>query len=86
MTTNYHILQISVLPATNTKPARVKIHSPRFEQTKVISFSNAAGDASPSISTAVEYLTTNGFNIIGKGEGKDCYYLISDTFEPLKAL
>lgn len=83
---NYHLLQIKTLPATNTQPARVKISSERFNQSKIIAFDNDPADAAPTTGTAIRYLQGNGFNIIGKGEGKDHNYLITDTFEPLKPI
>lgn len=81
MTTNYHILTIKHVGATNTNAAQVKIISERFNASKKIPYSNEAGDGSPCLSTAIAYLHKKGFNIIGKGEGKDHYYLISTTFE-----
>lgn len=83
MLTNYHILQVKTLPATNTNAARVKIISERFKQSVVIGFSNDPGASNPTLYTGVSYLVNAGYNIIGQGEGKDHYYLISTTFEPL---
>jgi len=81
---NFHILKVSTLGPTNTLPARVSIKSERFRQSIVIHFDNEPGDAAPTMSTAERWLIKNGFNLIGKGEGRECYYLISTTFEPLK--
>lgn len=82
--TNFHILTIKCLGATNTQPWRVKIISDRFKQSQIISFTNNPGASSPTIDSAKEWLKNNGFELIGMGEGKDCYYIISSTFEPLK--
>lgn len=78
---NYHIIIIKTLPATNTKPARVKIISERFETSKIINFTNEPGTISPTLETAEMYLIGKGFQIIGHGEGKDHYYVITDTFK-----
>ena len=86
---NYHILIIKTLQATNTKPARVCIKSERFKQSVIMGFSNDADCVSPTIDTAVKYLVSKGFNLIGKGEGADHYYIISTTskhFLPLVVL
>ncbi len=82
---NYHILLVKTLPVTNTQPCRVKLVSERFKQSKVLHFDNDPGDAAPTMGTAVRYLLSKGFNIIGKGEGEGAnhYYIITDTFEPL---
>jgi len=81
---NYHILQVKCLGATNYRPARVKIISERFRQSVIIPFTNDPGASSPTLHTAQEWLENKGHVIIGKGEGKNCYYIISDTFVSLK--
>lgn len=83
-TPNFHILIVSTLPATNTLPARVRIKSERFKQAIIIPFDHEIDTASPTIETAVKYLVSKGFNVIGKGEGSDHYYLITNTFEAIK--
>lgn len=81
---NYHILIVKALPATNTKPARVKIISERFQQSIIIPFTNNPGASSPAIDSAIEYLEKNDYNLIGKAEGSDHMYIITSTFEGLK--
>lgn len=81
---NYHVLIIKTLGATNFKPARISIKSERFEQSIIVPFTNTAGAVSPTIESATTYLASKGFDVIGKAEGKDCFYFISNTFEPLK--
>ena len=83
-TPNLHVLIVSTLPVTNTLPARVKIKSERFKQSIVIPFDHEIDTASPTIETAVKYLTKKGFDIIAKGEGSNHYYLITNTFEAIK--
>jgi hypothetical protein len=83
-TPNFHVLIVKTLPATNTLPARVSIKSERFKQSVVISFNHDIDAVSPTIETAVAYLTGKGFEIMGKAEGSDHYYLITNTFEPIK--
>lgn len=76
----------------------VKIESERFKQSIRIYYNNDAGAGQPSLDTAIIYLNSliylvedeegkkevKGFNIVGKGEGKDHYYLISTTFQSIK--
>lgn len=80
----YHIIQVKNIGPTNANAARVHIKSERFEQWIIIPYANEPGSPSPAIETAVAYLEKKGHKIIGKGEGKDNYYLISNTFEPIK--
>ena len=77
---NFHVLKVSYVGPGNTTGTRVKITSERFEQSKMVSYDYATD----TMGTAVNYLEQKGFKIIGKAEGKDCYYLISTTFEPIK--
>ena len=82
--TNFHVLKVIALGATNHLPARVKIVSERFNESVIINYSNDPADAAPAIGTAQRWLTAKGFTLIGMAEGKDHYYIMSTTFEPLK--
>ncbi len=81
---NFHVLIIKAIGATNTEPARVKIISERFKQSIKIPFTNNPGASNPATDSAMEYLEKIGYELIGKGEGKDHMYIITSTFEPLK--
>lgn len=81
MIKNYHILKVTYLGATNTTGSRVKIASERFKQSRVIPYNH---EFNSTKDIAADWCAKNGFELIGAGEGKDCYYLISTTFEPLK--
>lgn len=78
---NYHVLKVTYLGPTNNSGSRVKITSDRFKESKTISYDYYYNS---TIDMAQAYLESKGFNLIGKAEGKDCYYLISTTFEGLK--
>lgn len=78
---NYHLLKVTYIGPTNYLGSRVKITSERFKQSKTISYDYAFNNA---LDIAEDWLTKNGFEIVGHGEGKDCYYVISNTFEPLR--
>lgn len=79
--TNYHIIKIKYLPATTYRPARIKLISERFHNYVIIPYDyqyNSAYDM------AEVWLLSHSFNVIGLAEGSDCYYIITDTFKPLK--
>jgi hypothetical protein len=77
---NYHVLKIKYYGPTNVSGSRIGIISERFNQRKTIDFRH---DLGYSYEQAEFWLKNNGFGIVGMAEGKDCYYIISDTFEPL---
>jgi hypothetical protein len=79
--TNYHVLTVKYLGATDFKGSRIAIRSDRFKMTKVIDYTYNYGNA---LEQAQEYLENKGFKLIGKAEGKDCDYIISTTFESIK--
>lgn len=85
---NYHILIVKTLGQTNTLPARIKITSERFNQSIITGFTNEVDSISPTLETAELWLTKNGHNVIGHGEGKDHYYVVCDhvngSFKGLK--
>ena len=78
---NFHILEVSYHGPTNSRGSRVRIHSSRFKQTIFIPY-DYEWDTINEMATA--HLIAHGFNVTGQGEGMDCNYLISDTFQPLK--
>jgi hypothetical protein len=79
---NYHVLIVKYIGWSNTLPDRVKIISERFKHSVTFSFDDNAGR--DSCEQAEYWLKKNGFNVIGHAEGKGHYYVITDTFEPLK--
>lgn len=78
---NYHVLKVTFLGATDTKGSRIKIQSERFEESKTISYNYEYNN---TFEGAQNYLESKGFDLIGKAEGKDCYYIITTTFKGLK--
>lgn len=77
---NFHVLTVRYRGATNTDSGKVLIRSDRFKQTKSIDYDYCCDNA---LDVAQNWLTLNGFELIGKAEGKDCYFAVSTTFEPL---
>lgn len=79
--TNYHIIKVSYIGPTNSNPSKVSMRSDRFKQTKVIQYDY---EFYGTCEIAQNWLTKNGFDLIGTAEGKDCYYIISTTFKGFK--
>jgi len=80
---NYHILKVKYHGPTNTLGSRIRITSERFEQSITIDYDHSQNAI---YDMAANHLIDKGFNIVGKAEGSNHYYLISDTFEPLKKI
>ena len=78
---NLHAIEIRVYPATNKSGTRVGIISKRFKQRIIISFDYSFNSITE---IAINYLTKNGFNIVGKSEFGESDIILSDTFKPLK--
>jgi hypothetical protein len=76
---NYHIIKVKYFGATNYTGSRVKMISERFNVSKTIPYNHELNSIQD---IAADYLQAT-HNIIGIGEGKDCMYVISDTFEPI---
>ena len=79
--TNLHALEIKFYAPTNYSGARVGIISKRFKQRITISFDYSFNTSS---AIAIDYLTKNGFNIVGKSEFGESDIILTDTFKPLK--
>ena len=81
---NFHILTVKYIGQSNHMPSRVKIISERFKQSVTFSY----GDEGGTLDQAEAWLTKNGHNVIGHGEGKGHYYVvcahIDNCFKPLK--
>ena len=78
---NYHVIKVKFLGATNNGGEKVLLISERFEQRKSIPYDY---EYNASYEIAEAWLTGNGYELIGKAEGKDCYYIISKTFKPFR--
>lgn len=79
---NQHVLIVKYVGQTNETPSRVKIISERFKQSITIPYDSDFGNDSCEI--AEHWLVSKGFKLISHAEGKGHYYVITDTFKPLK--
>lgn len=84
MLPNYHIFRITPVAENNDRAAFVMLVSGRYDQMIPLPYTNEPGAASPARDTAVLYLKEKGYNLVGMGESENGWYLISDTFEPIK--
>lgn len=73
---NMHGIEVCYLPATNTRPSRVKLFSHALKQTKIIPYDYTKNSIHEM---AIEYLTTctENKNIIAMVETKKGYMLIA---------
>jgi len=77
---NFHVIKVTYLSVTETKGSRVSLKSERYTSRKIIDYNYTLNG---TLEIAKDYIFKNGFNIIGTAEGKDCYYIITDTFKTL---
>ena len=78
---NYHIIEVKYIGATNTRGSRVKMYDERFKTSKTIDFNYSFNSIDEM---AIAYLKNNGFEVIGQGEVKGGFAIITSTFEALK--
>ena len=81
MLNNFHAFKVTGVPATNTKPYKVKLFSERFRQSVLLDYSS---DTPYSFDVAEKYLISNGFELAGKAEAGNSYIILSTTFKPLR--
>jgi len=77
----YHIFKVKYLGPTNRLPTRVSIKSCWYNQKITVSYDYSDNG---SYDLAVDYLKCNGYSIVGIGENTNGYFVVSETFKPLK--
>jgi len=77
---NFHVLEIKFVSCSNGA-SKVRISSDRFGESVLIPWDYSLNH---SLEQAQNYLEKNGFELIGKGETKLGYAIISTTFKGLK--
>jgi hypothetical protein len=83
--TNYHVLSVKYLGATNYTDARVKIISPRFKDSVTFPWPHET-PLNSAVRVAASYLIARGWKVVGIAEGPDAPphdYLITNTFDRL---
>lgn len=77
MLPNYHVFKVRYYTSWNL----IWLNSQHYSQTEMIPFADDEGNTRDQ---AIKWLTDNGYELVGMGEGNDHYYLMSTTFKPLK--
>jgi hypothetical protein len=78
---NLHLISVKYIGASNSRGARVKIESKRFQQSITEGYNYRLNSA---LDMGVDMLRQRGFNIIGVAEFGDVDFIITDSFKPLK--
>lgn len=82
---NYHIILVrNMAPSNRTLYSRVRIKSERFRSIKYIPYTNSPGEMNESLTEAIKWLKSKGFDIVGKAETESDYILISRTFKDIR--
>jgi hypothetical protein len=74
--TTFHAIDVRVLPATNTKPARVRLISHRYGWRRVIPHCGSC-----VLDSAVSWLAMRGFTDAGFAETARGWIVLSTTFK-----
>lgn len=80
--TNFHLIRVKHASNSNGD-IWVSLYSERFKKSKRIAYNNEAGASSPSLDTAIKWLESQGFDLIGQSETTNHYYIISSTFKSI---
>jgi len=79
---NYHLIEIKYHVKSNGG-SRVKLSSYRFNDSIIIPYEYGFRD---SLEIGINFLESKGMTIKGKGEMKNAYFVIIETFLPLKEI
>lgn len=74
---HYRGFTIKFLKPTNTKGSRIRISDERFEQSKIIDYRH---EYNHTLDQAINYLTDNGFKIVGYSEMRNYYIVFCDNW------
>lgn len=81
--TNYHVLLVKYIGATNYRDARIKITSPRFKDSVTFPWPYDS-PLNSAVRVAASYLIGQGWKVVGIAEGPATHdFVISTTFDRL---
>lgn len=83
MTPNYHIIIAKYRGPSNSQGSRIVLVSERFNERKTIPYDHSMNNV---WEMAEAWLRRYGFKVVGHGELKDGYAIITDTFMGLKGI
>ena len=74
---HYRAIKVKYLGYTNTKSSRIKFIDERFGESKTIGYGLHEGD---TLEQAIEFLSSNGFSLVGHAEMENCYVIFCDNW------
>jgi hypothetical protein len=78
---NLHLIKVKYIGPTDFNGAKIKLFSQRFNHSITLLFDYKFNN---SIDIAIDYLVNNNYNIIGVADYKKSYFIVTNTFKPLK--
>lgn len=79
---NFHLIRVEFVASIN-KPDRIKLTSDRFIGHKKVWLNSNDYNGEPIYEIAEKWLSENDFEVLGRGQGKNCFYIVTNTFKPL---
>lgn len=76
-----HLIEVRFMGPTNHRGSRVRLTSPRFEQSVTISYDYSKREAAEM---AYDWLIEHGHIVVGLAETKAGYAILTETFKGLK--
>ena len=74
---HYRGIKVKYRGATDHKGSRTKLADERFEQSRIINYNHKYNNV---LEQAIDYLSNNGFNVIGHAEMKNEYIIFCDNW------
>lgn len=81
---NFNIITAKHIWSKRQDNIMVKLSSYRLKESIIIPYDNDVASGNPALETAVKYLESKGFDIVGKSEDKEHYLIITNTFQSIK--
>jgi hypothetical protein len=78
LATRYRVFSVNYVPATNTRPSRVKVKDLRRNVSKIVSYDSSDSDMEM---TAHKYLLSKGIECTAMGMMENDFLLLSEDFE-----
>ena len=78
---NLHAIKVKYLAPTDHKGSGFKMTSDRFEQSVTESYNYQYNNV---VDMAVDWLESNGFEVVGTSEAKNGFIVLTSTFKGLR--
>ncbi len=80
----FHILKVTILPASHGRPERVKIFSEFWNQGIEIPYECTEGFDLPKVETAIKWCIRNNFHVLGWENANNHAFIVTSTIQPIK--